>query len=292
MRSSLTESSIPTRRQTLNGGNHASPSPLADPLTVPGTDNTEQRERRDESSYYHSTRRKYCETCQFAPPLRAHHCKVCQTCVATFDHHCEFVGTCIGERNHCRFWFFLTAQTFGFWFCCSIVSSSSLGFLSLLALGNDNQYSPEEAKVILTESLRVVISKLYLYPLTFASVLVFLAHSFFALANSTTFEFAKGPRHLEYLKNTEPCDLPFSRGVFSNLLLFCCERDAACNMRILTPSGIMASIRQIRRQSMLMSPNWGDDMWNPIVWRPPGKIVRDSDDWWEHPWENKYWSCC
>jgi hypothetical protein len=32
--------------------------------------------------------------------------------------------------------------------------------------------------------------------------------------------------------------------------------------------------------------------WTPVLWYPPGKIVRDSEDWWEHPWQNKYWSCC
>lgn len=53
-----------------------------------------------------TTRRKYCEKCNFFPPLRSHHCKICDKCVATFDHHCGFIGTCIGERNHVSFCLF------------------------------------------------------------------------------------------------------------------------------------------------------------------------------------------
>lgn len=43
-------------------------------------------------------------------PVRAHHCRVCGLCVARFDHHCGCIGVCIGERNHCRFWWFILAQ--------------------------------------------------------------------------------------------------------------------------------------------------------------------------------------
>jgi hypothetical protein len=32
--------------------------------------------------------------------------------------------------------------------------------------------------------------------------------------------------------------------------------------------------------------------WTPQLWEKPGPIVRDSPDWWNHPWKNKYWSCC
>jgi hypothetical protein len=65
-------------------------------------------------------------------------------------------------------------------------------------------------------------------------------------------------------------DLPFSKGVIDNLRHFCCQRDALC--------------------SYLASG--GTAKWTPEKWLPPGKIIRDSEDWWEHPWQNKYWSCC
>ena len=38
--------------------------------------------------------------------------------------------------------------------------------------------------------------------------------------------------------------------------------------------------------------NKEDGMFKPIMWRMPRRIIRDSDDWFSHPWENKYYSCC
>ena len=206
---------------------------------------------------FRGMRRKNCDTCQFNPPLRSHHCKICNRCVATFDHHCGFVGTCIGERNHCRFWWFLSAQASAFWVMSATVGSSSLGFSSLF-------------RVVSWEVARVCLAKLYLYTLTFCAVLMVIIHTFFAVGNLTTFECTKGSKHLEYLQGTQPMDLPFSKGFIKNSSHFCCQRDALCSYFV---SG-------------------GTTKWMPEKWLPPGKIIRDSDDWWEHPWQNKYWSCC
>ena len=52
---------------------------------------------RELGDTYRGYQRKYCQTCNYRPPLRSHHCKVCDRCVATFDHHCFFINTCIGE---------------------------------------------------------------------------------------------------------------------------------------------------------------------------------------------------
>jgi hypothetical protein len=216
----------------------------------------EVNDNEDDDSHYHGTRRKVCPICHFAPPLRSHYCKKCDKCVATFDHHCIFLGTCIGERNHCRFWWFLGFQTAAFWVSSGIVASSSLGLTTFFTSGAS------------MDAARVVLAKVYLYPLTACSVIMLVIHSAFALVNSTTFECTKGSR-LEYLKGATDSlvDLPFSKkSVRGNLHLFCCHRDAVC-------SPATAS-------------------WSPIVWKPPGKIIRDSEDWWEHPLQNKYWTCC
>jgi len=35
-----------------------------------------------------------------------------------------------------------------------------------------------------------------------------------------------------------------------------------------------------------------DDEWTPTLWQRPGPVIHDSEKWWKHPWQNKYWSCC
>jgi palmitoyltransferase len=228
-----------------------------DPLSPPSLSFQSQDEDTTKSATFRGMRRKQCETCQFNPPLRSHHCKICNRCVATFDHHCGFVGTCIGERNHCRFWWFLMAQASAFWVMTRVVGSSSLGFSTLF-------------RTISWEVAGVCVAKLYLYTLTFCAVLMVIIHTFFAVGNMTTFECTKGARHLDYLQGTVPMDLPFSKGVIDNLRHFCCQRDASY---FYVSSGSATN-------------------WTPEKWHPPGKIIRDSEDWWEHPWQNKYWSCC
>jgi len=204
----------------------------------------------------HRRRRKFCKTCDFAPPIRSHHCKICNRCVATFDHHCLFIGTCIGERNHCRFYWFISFQLLGFINCVSIVSSSTLS----IAL-----------------SMIPMLAKLFIYPLTLSALIIWCIHSWFALVNATTFEASKGGQYIEYLSGAREFDLPFSLGFDSNLRAFCCLRDS-----------IMASITTCQSEKELNKKQ----LWVPILWKPPGTIVRDSTDWWENPWQNKYWSCC
>lgn len=214
-------------------------------------DTREREESLDKP--FQSLRRKVCEKCQFEPPLRSHHCKICNRCVATFDHHCTFTGTCIGERNHCRFWWFLSCQLLGFVTCCSIVRSSSVKVMDAF----DS-----------SAGFLVFSAKLYLYPLTVSASAMLFVHTIHSLGNTTTFELGKGSKHIDYLKGTKICDFPFSKGLHNNLRLFCCVKDTIWNKY------------------------FGRPKWLPQLWLPPGKIVRDSDDWLEHPWENKYYSCC
>lgn len=56
---------------------------------------------------YIPNRQTKCAVCDVPKICRSHHCKHCNKCVATYDHHCVMLGTCIGERNHCRFWWFI-----------------------------------------------------------------------------------------------------------------------------------------------------------------------------------------
>ena len=105
--------------------------------------------------------RLYCPRCKFAPPLRAHHCKHCDVCVSTYDHHCHFIGTCIGERNHCRFWWFLTFQMLSFFVMISIVNSKKN------PLGLDGTDKDEIPGFVM-----VVFSSIFIWPLAFFAFMV------------------------------------------------------------------------------------------------------------------------
>uniref|UniRef100_A0A7S0GL60 Palmitoyltransferase n=1 Tax=Proboscia inermis TaxID=420281 RepID=A0A7S0GL60_9STRA len=245
----------------------------------------------DDLPYYNRLFQEVCQTCNIMPPLRAHHCRICDKCVATFDHHCLFIGTCIGERNHCRFWWFLTFQLFGLWRYSSVIESGpSVLFIARVVARN---YS--ENKELLGHAV-IILSKLYVYPLMACALIMWVFHSLLALCNVTTYEFVKGPRELAYLKGTKECDFPFSRGPDSNIRMFCCFRDEVwsslsgtevLNNRVNTYYDNDTYVGQKnckRRRS--------DSQWNPIFWKMPQNIYRDSDDCWENPWQNKYYSCC
>lgn len=184
----------------------------------------------------------------------------------TLTCYCSFIGTCIGERNHCRFFWFITIQALGFTKCVSIVNSSRFGVISFLKPVFFHDVDPVDIWM-------VILAKFYLYPLSFAAWMIVGVHSWFVVTNGTTFEIEKG-NHLEYLEGTSACDLPFSSGLLSNLKLFCCTRDASSKWL----SYIGITNREIQ--------------WTPILWKPVGTTFHDSDDWQNNLWSNKYWSCC
>ena len=207
---------------------------------------------------YPHTRRKYCHVCNIHPTLRSHHCHRCKTCVATFDHHCIFLGTCIGERNHFRFWLFVSWNVLCFHLALGIVNSgraaappplllelggakngsiinSVRGMLALLGYHHDKG----EATIMkwdiisMTRQIRIgqailVIAKLYMYPLYFIAAVLWIIHTINALKNVTTFELTKGPEHIDYLVNTDILDFPFGNGIFNNMRIFV-KRDAVAS---------------------------------------------------------------
>lgn len=276
--------------------------------------------------FYSSVLRPVCNICALTPPLRSYHCKICNRCVATFDHHCTFLETCIGERNHTRFWCFLFMQTITLYLMIRHVNSAatSVGVLlqALLDQRSTISFARSSAPPIAAADddgkfsipwlpiVQILITKCYLYMLQISSLMLLTIHSWFAMVNGTTLECIKRGDELEYLRggiNDNLLDLPFARPtLYENLYLFCCLRDPGygcpavngwpCRWR---GDGAGSSQRHANASSSLMtlssspsSSSSSSHLWTPILWKPPGRIIRDSPDWWNHPLQNKYWSCC
>lgn len=234
-------------------------------------------------------RREWCRVCRLAPPLRAHHCRHCRRCVATFDHHCEFVGTCIGERNRCRFWWFLLAQVAGVSRCCMLLvlqyhqshhadntttNKNSLWFRVLRSwhsLWRVRRYG---------RLLRLVAAHGYVLVLAVAVTFLFVVHTGMAVTNSTTFELGKS-RHLAYYKycnnngiqvSIKPYHFPFHQGtVRRNLQIY------GCGMHL-----------QWLPLSTGKSDHGSRPSWKPILWEPPMPRVPVSARklWWKK-WKGK-----
>ncbi|KAF2617034.1 hypothetical protein F2Q68_00041405, partial [Brassica cretica] len=58
-----------------------------------------------------SLRNLTCGYCHVEQPPRAKHCHDCDRCVLQFDHHCVWLGTCVGQKNHCKFWWYICEES-------------------------------------------------------------------------------------------------------------------------------------------------------------------------------------
>ena len=257
---------------------------------------------------YPHTRRKYCQKCQIHPPLRSHHCNICNRCIATFDHHCLFLDTCIGERNHFRFWLFVTLNVICLHISLGIVGTSNLPSVGKQLFGFVNSNNQVVVAGVELE-LRIgqvilILSKLYMYSIYIIATLLWIIHTAIALGNSTTFEMTKGPEHIDYLRETTMMDFPFGRGLFGNIKTFFSRDDIfrwikkilkgeekVCFVdRLLLKR--CSCCKSANRRSAAKSLERTCDYWEPILWKMPECIERESEDLWNHPWQNKYWSCC
>lgn len=268
--------------------------PLAPPEGAPPPTSDEKRPRpqprRRFPKLHPSARRKFCERCAFRPPLRSHHCREVDACVATFDHHCPFLDTCVGERNHFRFWLFLLLNAASARAALGVVGGGGGAPPS----GGVGSSSPPMRAFV--DRAVPLLSKFCLGAIYAAALILLAMHTALALGNITTFEFTKGSEHVDYLRGTKMMDLPFGRGgALSNLWIFFRRDDIARRM--------LRRCRRVGHGRCEKSSNGPsttadtssatyEDGWLPIVWRMPEYIDRESEDWWNHPLQNKYWSCC
>ena len=153
---------------------------------------------------------KYCTICHIEQPLRCKHCKQCDHCVSTHDHHCPWIGNCVGERN--RLWFF--------WFLHFQFAQLIVGLMIcsqvLLWKGKDDEMLSETNQMLILFLFLITIGfTLFVLPLVFF-------HTYLVFVNMTSWEFLSWMR-ITYLKVwPRKYGSPFSKGVLSNLRLFCC----------------------------------------------------------------------
>ena len=189
-------------------------------------------------------------------PLRAKLCRHSKRVVPTFDHFCTFLGTCIGERNRCRFWWFLLFQSASFAQGLGIIHS---GFHDTKA----------EVGIWVSYNGHAIAAAVIVWILFLSVGGLFLLHTFLAVSNMTSYEFMRSNK-VWYLKEkaTRDFDLPFSRGLAWNLKFF-----------------FFFGMPWYSRDD-------GRDPDEDYAWPEIAPIERESENVWEHLWENKYWSCC
>ncbi|KAG2239276.1 hypothetical protein Bca52824_090136 [Brassica carinata] len=154
-----------------------------------------------------SLRNLTCGYCHVEQPPRAKHCHDCDRCVLQFDHHCVWLGTCVGQKNHCKFW----------WYICE---ESALCIWTLIKYID---YLTNVTKPWWKNAIIILLLVILVISLIFV-LLLLLFHSYLILTNQSTYELVRRKR-IPYMRNFPERVHPFSRGIKRNLYNVCCGND-------------------------------------------------------------------
>eukprot|EP00850_Spirogloea_muscicola_P014008 SM000098S25088 [mRNA] locus=s98:181533:184867:- [translate_table: standard] len=144
--------------------------------------------------------------CPYCEPFRTKHCHDCDKCVLKFDHHCFWVGTCVGQRNHCRFWWYLFFETM-------LVTWTFV--IQLSALHWKHSFNWWTIRNILA-----LVNLVLLFAIGSFLIILLFFHSYLAVTNQTTYERTRKKR-IAYLRTVPDGVHPFSKGCWTNLHIFC-----------------------------------------------------------------------
>ncbi|KAL0874233.1 hypothetical protein Bca101_023938 [Brassica carinata] len=144
---------------------------------------------------------------RISQPPRAKHCHDCDRCVLQFDHHCVWLGTCVGQKNHCKFW----------WYICE---ESALCIWTLIKYID---YLTNVTKPWWKNAIIILLLVILVISLIFV-LLLLLFHSYLILTNQSTYELVRRKR-IPYMRNFPERVHPFSRGIKRNLYNVCCGND-------------------------------------------------------------------
>ncbi|OQS04332.1 palmitoyltransferase ZDHHC12 [Thraustotheca clavata] len=190
-------------------------------------------------------------------------CSVCSLQPPLRAYHCSYCNKCVATFDHHCFFIgtCIGERNHGrFWL---FIFLSCIEVAMCLSIVHSGFRAESTLKIWLKHNGMALAAAMFFWFFAFLTFSLFGFHTFLLLTNTTTRELGKGPDELKYLQGTRECDLPFSNGLCGNLRNVCC-----------------------------IHPGWCSNKWTPRVWKPVGKINRESENICENLWENKYYSCC
>ncbi|URD93838.1 zinc finger protein [Musa troglodytarum] len=179
-----------------------------------------------------------CNCFLLLQPPRSKHCHDCDKCVLQFDHHCAWLGTCIGKRNHCRFWWYIFEETMlciwtGTLYIDLLVSKAMKSCVCSLYVSVTEPNICVVYVIRWKDLIAIILIVILVFCFIFL-ILLLLFHSYLALTNQTTHEIMRRQRIL-YLRGFPSKVHPFSKGIYRNLIAFCCFCDDKHTLEAVPP---------------------------------------------------------